>query len=142
MHAMNYKKPGITVDIIVCFDNSEIILIKRNKNPYKGYWALPGGYLEYGKETLEDAAIRELKEETGLRVIKDNLHLIGIYSDPNRDPRGHTISAVYFTSRVKGKLRSGDDAEGVKLFSLYKKLPKLAFDHKKMIENNPHLSIS
>lgn len=121
---MNYKYPRITTDGAIIKDN-KILLIKRKNNPYKGKWALPGGFVEY-KERVEDAVVREVFEETGLKTkIRD---LIGIYSDPNRDPRGHTITIVYFLDILSGELNSGDDANDVNFFDL-KDLPQLAFDH-------------
>jgi len=123
------KKPSIAVDGIITKDE-KILLIKRKNEPFKGKWALPGGFVEYG-ERVEEAVLREIKEETGLDAkIKK---LFGVYSDPNRDPRGHTISIV-FILEDKGKVKGGDDAEEAKFFEL-KKLPPLAFDHKKIVDD-------
>jgi len=123
------KKPSIAVDGIITKDE-KILLIKRKNEPFKGKWALPGGFVEYG-ERVEEAVLREIKEETGLDAkIKK---LLGVYSDPNRDPRGHTISIV-FILEGKGKAKGGDDAEEAKFFEL-KKLPPLAFDHKKIVDD-------
>ncbi|MEK6758101.1 MAG: NUDIX hydrolase, partial [Nanoarchaeota archaeon] len=83
-----YVNPASTVDLIVFFDGG-IILIKRKHEPFKDCWALPGGFLELGKETLEQAAVRELFEETSLITNPEELKLVGVYSDPRRDPRGH-----------------------------------------------------
>jgi 8-oxo-dGTP diphosphatase len=121
---MNYKYPRITTDGAIIKDK-KILLIKRKNNPYKGKWALPGGFVEY-KERVEDAVVREVFEETGLKTkVRD---LIGIYSDPNRDPRGHTITIVYLLDILSGELKSGDDAYDANFFDL-KDLPELAFDH-------------
>lgn len=121
---MNYKYPRITTDGAIIKDK-KILLIKRKNNPYQGKWALPGGFVEY-KERVEDAVVREVFEETGLKTkIRD---LIGIYSDPNRDPRGHTITIVYLLDILSGELNSGDDANDANFFDL-KDLPQLAFDH-------------
>jgi len=99
-----YKSPQVTVDIIIEVGDGGIVLIKR-KNPPLG-WALPGGFVDYG-ETLEQAAVREAKEETALDVIlKGQLHS---YSDPARDPRFHTISTV-FCAAAHGVPAGGDDA--------------------------------
>ena len=121
---MNYKYPRITTDGAIVKDK-KILLIKRKNNPYKGKWALPGGFVEY-KERVEDAVLREVFEETGLKTkIRD---FIGIYSDPNRDPRGHTITIVYLLDILSGELNSGDDAYDANFFDL-KDLPELAFYH-------------
>lgn len=127
---MSYKSPKITVDGIILKDE-KILLIKRKNEPYKDNWALPGGFVEYG-ETVEKAVIREVLEETGLQT--EISKLIGVYSDPDRDPRGHTITTVYSLNIVKGDMKSGDDAKDVKFFDL-KQLPSLSFDHGKIIND-------
>ena len=109
-----------------------ILLIKRRNPPFKNKWALPGGFVEYGEKT-ENAVIREVYEETGLKT--KVIELIGVYSDPNRDPRGHTISIVYLLEVINGKLLSGDDASDVKYFNM-KQLPDLSFDHEQIIKND------
>ncbi len=124
---MKYKRPGITVDIIIRYEEG-IVLIKR-KNPPHG-WALPGGFVDYG-ETLEDAAVREAKEETNLNIY--DLKQLHAYSDPSRDPRGHTIT-VAFSARGQGKLKAADDTKDVRVFA-YDNLPKLVFDHKRIIDD-------
>ncbi|HEC82534.1 MAG TPA: NUDIX hydrolase [Thermoplasmatales archaeon] len=122
-------KPNITVDGIL-IKNKKILLIKRLNEPFKGKWALPGGFVEYG-ERVEEAVLREFEEETGIKAsIKK---LIGVYSDPSRDPRGHTISIV-FLLEGKGEPYAGDDAVEAKFFDL-EKLPPLAFDHEKIIRD-------
>ncbi|HDI74746.1 MAG TPA: NUDIX hydrolase, partial [Thermoprotei archaeon] len=83
------KRPLLAVDTVILTEDGAIVLIKRSKDPFKGYWALPGGFVEYG-ETVEEAAIREAFEETGIRI--ELLALVGVYSDPSRDPRGHIVS--------------------------------------------------
>ena len=120
----------LTVDAIIPYKGG-IVLIKRKNEPFKGYYALPGGIVEYG-ERVEDAAIREVMEETGLecRIKK----LVGVYSDPERDPRGHFVSICFLMEVVGGELKASSDAEDVKIFKL-KELPKLAFDHEKMIKD-------
>lgn len=120
----------LTVDAIVPYDR-RIVLIKRKNEPFKDFYALPGGIVEYG-ETVENAVLREVEEETGL---KGQIHsLVGVYSDPKRDPRGHFVSICFIVIPTGGELRSGSDAKEVSLFSLYE-LPKLAFDHEKMIRD-------
>ena len=113
----------LTVDAIIPY-KGKIVLIKRANEPFKGYYALPGGIVEYG-EKVEDALLREVEEETGLKgkIYK----LVGVYSDPNRDPRGHFVS-VCFVVKCKGELRAGSDSKEVGLFDL-QNLPKLAVDH-------------
>jgi 8-oxo-dGTP diphosphatase len=128
---MKYKSPKITVDGIIIKDD-EIILIKRKYEPYKNSWALPGGYVEYNEKT-EDAIIREIFEETGIKT-KIN-KLIGVYSDPKRDPRGHTISIIYELKIINGKIKSGDDASEVDFFKFDDIPEKLSFDHKKIISD-------
>jgi len=119
----------LTVDAIIPY-KGKIVLIKRANDPFKGYYALPGGIVEYG-ERVEDALLREVKEETGLngKIYK----LVGVYSDPDRDPRGHFVS-ICFVVIGKGELKAGSDAKEVGLFDL-NNLPKLAFDHEKMIKD-------
>ncbi|KAA0004284.1 MAG: NUDIX hydrolase [Thermoplasmata archaeon] len=123
------KRPSITVDGVI-IKNGKILLIKRRNEPFKGRWALPGGFVEYG-ETVEKAVLREVKEETGMDAkIKK---LVGVYSDPARDPRGHTISIV-FLLEGEGDAIAGDDAIEAKFFDL-NELPPLAFDHEKIIKD-------
>jgi len=88
-------------------------------------WALPGGFVDVG-ERVEDAVRREAREETGLDI--DLIALLGVYSDPARDPRGHTVSAVYLSKRVGGEFRAADDAAEAAMFHP-DELPPLAFDH-------------
>lgn len=125
-----YKKPSLTVDGILV-ENGKIVLIKRAREPFKGMYALPGGFVEYGEKT-EDAIVREFKEETGLDVQVSRL--FGVYSDPERDPRDHTVTVVYELQKIGGKLRGGDDASQAALFPL-NALPPLAFDHEKIMED-------
>jgi len=106
------------------------VLIKRDHPPFSGCYALPGGFVEIG-ETVEAACKREAKEETGLDI--ELVGLIGIYSDPSRDPRGHVVSAA-FLARGKGDLMAGSDAREAEVFSL-KSLPDLAFDHARIISD-------
>ena len=122
-------KPSIAVDGVL-IKNGKILLIKRKNEPFKGKWALPGGFVEYG-EKVEDAVLREFQEEVGIKAkIKK---LLGVYSDPKRDPRGHVISVV-FLLEAEGEPKAGDDAADAKFFSL-DELPPLAFDHEKIIKD-------
>ncbi len=127
---MTIRFPKLTVDGIIIKDR-KILLVKRKKDPFKGKWALPGGFVEYGEKT-EDAVAREVLEETGLKTTVDKT--IGVYSDPNRDPRGHTVTIVYKLDIKGGELKSGDDASDAKFFDV-NQLPELSFDHDKIIEN-------
>ncbi len=130
-----YRNPSITVDGIVRQDE-RLLLIKRKNPPFKGDYALPGGFVEYD-EPVERAVVREVKEETGLdtRILK----LIGVYSDPDRDPRGHMISSVFSLEKVGGSLKGGSDAEKARFFEI-SDLPELAFDHGEII--NDYLNIN
>ncbi|HVT05543.1 MAG TPA: NUDIX hydrolase [Thermoanaerobaculia bacterium] len=130
----NYPRPAVTADIALfrgSGDDLEILLIQRKKDPYEGLWALPGGFVN-DNEKLEDGAARELQEETSLRARK--LEQFGAFGDPGRDPRGHTVS-IGFMSEVRGKGNgtAGDDAAGLRWFAAGR-LPKLAFDHKRVIQ--------
>ena len=131
---IEFKNPGTTVDLIIENDKEEILLIKRKNEPFKGYWALPGGFLEYGKETLEQAGKRELEEETCLKTETKYLELLGAYSSPDRDPRGHVISHIYVVIKYLGEAKANDDAKDLNWFSK-NNLPKLAFDHNKILED-------
>jgi|WetSurMetagenome_2_1015567.scaffolds.fasta_scaffold88318_2 8-oxo-dGTP diphosphatase len=121
--------PLLAVDAVIFFAGG-IVLIKRDNPPFAGCYALPGGFVEVG-ETVEAAAARESREETGLVI--ELLELVGIYSNPARDPRGHVVSAA-FLARGRGELQAGSDARTAQVFSL-KSLPPLAFDHDKIISD-------
>lgn len=121
------RTPLLAVDAVIFFQEG-IVLIKRDNPPYQGYYALPGGFVEVGERT-EAAACREAKEETGLEI--EILDLVGVYSDPARDPRGHVVSVCYLAAG-RGDLKSGSDARSAEIFS-QEKLPPLAFDHAQII---------
>ncbi len=127
---MEYKNPAPTVDIIIEIENDPpssspagIVLIKR-KNPPFG-WAIPGGFVDYG-ETLESAAVREAREETGLAV--SLVRQFHTYSDPARDPRKHTITTVYVAT-ARGVPAGADDAAEARVFPLDALPEQMAFDH-------------
>ena len=120
----------LTVDAIIPYEG-KIVLIKRKNEPYKDRYALPGGIVEYG-ERVEDALVREVKEETGLDV--EIYKLVGVYSDPDRDPRGHFVSVCFVALPKGGRLKASDDAKEVALFDL-EEIPQLAFDHNRMIDD-------
>jgi 8-oxo-dGTP diphosphatase len=126
-----FRNPTLTADGIVIVDG-RIVLVRRGREPEKGKYALPGGFVEYGERT-EDCAVREVLEETGLRT--EPLGLVGIYSDPERDPRGHIVSAVFHLRVVGGELHAGDDADSAALFDL-NDLPELAFDHARIVADH------
>ncbi len=128
-----YKNPSLTTDIFIFDDNENFILIKRKNEPYKDYWALPGGFVDYG-ECVEDAAAREALEETSIHVKLDKL--VGVYSDPSRDPRGHTVSITYTAKGDMSQMKAADDACDIAIFTK-KDLEKinLAFDHEKIIND-------
>jgi ADP-ribose pyrophosphatase YjhB (NUDIX family) len=119
--------PRLAADVLAV-DGDELLLIER-KYPPLG-WALPGGMVDRG-ESVETAAAREFFEETGIKVEEKDLTLLGVYSDPSRDERGHTVSVIFYTS-VSGKPNAGDDAENARYFPI-DDLPLLAFDHKKVV---------
>ena len=118
------KCPLLTVDTVV-FTQGKFVLIQRKNPPFQGMWALPGGFVDIG-ETVESAAVRETKEETGLDV--ELLALLGVYSDPQRDPRGHTVSVVFIARATGGELQGADDATAARLFTPGEPAD-LAFDH-------------
>jgi 8-oxo-dGTP diphosphatase len=124
----SYRNPIPTVDIIIEIDGG-IVLIDR-KNPPFG-WALPGGFVDYG-ETLEDAAFREAREETSIRI--KELRLLGCYSDPSRDSRQHTVSTV-FIATGEGLPLAGDDAAAIAVFPLESIPPDLCFDHNRILHD-------
>lgn len=138
-----YFKPSVTADVLVLRLSErpgagpELLLIQRLRDPYAGFWALPGGFIE-AEESLEASARRELAEETGLSVAQ--LSFFGVYGDPGRDPRGRTITVAYRallgpqdTSDVQGL----DDAGDARWFGL-DQLPELAFDHRRIVHDGLH----
>ena len=131
----DFPRPAVSVDVVVLRASNggnEILLIQRGCEPFTGWWALPGGFLNM-EETLEEAARRELHEETGCVV--DRLEQIGAYSAVNRDPRGRVISVGFLTEfdgAQVGEVAAGDDAACAEWFSI-DRLPKLAFDHDQIV---------
>jgi 8-oxo-dGTP diphosphatase len=136
----SYVNPSSTSTVIL-ERKGKVCLIKRKNNPFKGYFAFPGGFLENGKENLEQAAVREIEEETNYHIKLKNLNLLMVNSEVDRDPRGHVIDHVYYTSKFSGKGKakddaSSDDAPGIlywKNINEVKKI-KLAFDHSKVFD--------
>lgn len=121
--------PKLTVDAAIIL-NGKIVLIKRKNQPYQGKFALPGGFVEIG-ETTKEAIVREAYEETGLSI--EIIKLLGVYSGPLRDPRGHVVSVCYLASG-EGNPEAGSDAEAIGLFDITN-LPQMAFDHNIILDN-------
>ena len=131
-YTYEYPRPMLTADCVVVRHRAEVLLVKRGNEPYKGCWALPGGFMEMD-ETIEYCAVRELQEETGICVTEDKIRLIGIYSAPGRDPRGRTVTAAYrIDVDTSTEATAGDDAAEVRWWPM-NELPPLAFDHSEII---------
>jgi 8-oxo-dGTP diphosphatase len=135
MYSYEYPHPAVTVDIVVFtirHDALKVLLIKRAERPYRGRWAMPGGFVGID-EGLDEAAARELREETGV----DDVYLEQLYTfgDPGRDPRERVITVAYYALIPSDRLqlRAATDAEAVGWFAL-DELPKLAFDHARILE--------
>jgi 8-oxo-dGTP diphosphatase len=126
----NYRNPVPTVDIILQ-QESNILLIKRKNDPFKDHLSLPGGFVNEG-ELVEEAAKRETWEETSLTI--EPIEILGVYSDPNRDPRGHVLSVVWVAIVVNGVARANDDSIEVQWVPLNDiDSTRLAFDHKQIL---------
>jgi 8-oxo-dGTP diphosphatase len=123
------RTPLLAADCVVFDARGRVLLIRRKFAPFRGRYALPGGFVEIG-ETVEDAARRELEEETGVGA--GRLRMVGVYSDPKRDPRGHTCSVVFLASAPRAKPRAGDDAAAAEWVEDWTKVD-LAFDHAKIL---------
>jgi ADP-ribose pyrophosphatase YjhB (NUDIX family) len=124
-----FRNPVPTVDIIIEVESKGVVLIKRKNPPYG--WAIPGGFVDYG-ESLEEAAVREAKEETNLNV--KLIRQFHTYSDPKRDPRHHSISTVYI-AKGKGTPEAKDDAVGVGIFDESSLPDEIAFDHRLILKD-------
>lgn len=125
------RNPFPTVDVIVYRPGQGVLLIERINPPHG--WALPGGFIDYG-ESAEQAAIREAREETGLAVRLTGL--LGVYSDPGRDPRFHTLSVVFVVETDEGAMpNAGDDAKTARFFPLDGLPADMAFDHRKIVDD-------
>lgn len=141
-YTYEYPRPMLTADCMVTNSRGEVLLVRRGNDPFKGCWALPGGFMEMD-ETIEHCAVRELEEETHLKVSEKDLRLIGVYSAPGRDPRGRTVTAAYAVSgkwiEESGKMAvAGDDAAEVRWWPL-NALPPLAFDHAQIVSDGQRL---
>jgi 8-oxo-dGTP diphosphatase len=121
----------VAADLIIQYPDGKIILIKRKNDPYKDYWALPGGMVEED-ETVEEAAVREAEEETGVKI--ELKRLVGVYSEPDRDPRGRVVSVTYLAKPVSGDPKAADDAAELSLTEDFFGM-ELAFDHDQMLKD-------
>jgi 8-oxo-dGTP diphosphatase len=134
-HTYDYPRPALTADCVVFGlegEDLQVLLIQRDKDPFAGCWALPGGFVNEG-ETPEQAARRELGEETGLSdIFLEQLYTFG---EPGRDPRGWTVTVAYYAlvNRTEHPARAADDARGADWFSV-RKPPALAFDHNQILD--------
>ena len=126
------KTPALTTDCVIFDAEGRALLIRRGHSPYAGSYALPGGFVEIG-ETVEEACRREALEETGIKV--DVLRLVGVYSDPARDPRGHTVSSAYVTILPRAVTpKAGSDAAGAEWVEDWRRV-ELAFDHAQILRD-------
>lgn len=134
-YTYKYPRPALTVDMVVLktpCNNGEILLIQRLNPPFKNHWALPGGFVDMD-ETLEEAANRELEEETGL--VNIIMNQFKAYSAVDRDPRHRTVSVVFIgVAPDEAQATAGDDAKNARWFSL-NDLPELAFDHQQIVDD-------
>ncbi len=125
------ETPKLMVDVVIPVEDGRVLLIRRGSEPFEGQWALPGGFVEVG-ETVEDAAAREANEETGLDV--EILRLVGVYSDPGRDPRGHNVSCA-FLARLTPESAADPSAatDATEAEFLEPSSVELAFDHARIV---------
>jgi 8-oxo-dGTP diphosphatase len=126
------RTPALAVDCVVRDQDGRVLLVRRKNEPFASSFALPGGFVEIG-ETVEAACRREVREETGIGI--GELRLVGVYSDPDRDPRGHTVS-IAFLGILPRTLppRAGSDAEAAQWVDDWRSL-KLAFDHAQILDD-------
>jgi 8-oxo-dGTP diphosphatase len=131
MYSYQYPRPAVTVDAVLVSSGKSVLLIERGREPYKGKWALPGGFIDM-EESLETACLRELQEETGITI--NEVKQFKAFGAVGRDPRHRTISVVFyaFVGEEQPAL-AGDDAAKAKWFPL-DELPELAFDHGQILE--------
>ena len=124
----DWGHPRVAVDGLVVHAD-KLVTVRRGHDPFRGMLALPGGFVELG-EPVEDAVVREVREETGLET--HVVRLVGVFSDPKRDPRGHVVSAAYVLEETGGRLRAGNDAAEVVLVDP-DDVPPMAFDHREIV---------
>ena len=126
------RTPALTTDCVIYAPDGSVLLIRRKNDPFAGAYALPGGFVEIG-ETVEEACRREVREEAGIEV--SGLRLVGVYSDPKRDPRGHTVSVAFATRLPRAVApQAGSDAEGAEWVTEWRGLA-LAFDHAQILDD-------
>jgi 8-oxo-dGTP diphosphatase len=125
------KTPALTTDCVVIDGRGRVLLVRRKNPPFRGAYALPGGFVDIG-ETVENACRRELREETG--VTARRLRLIGVYSNPARDPRGHTCSVAFLARVPRARAAAGDDAAAADWVQDWRKCD-LAFDHRQILSD-------
>ncbi len=125
-----HPKPSVAVDVIIEKDES-VLFVKRKKEPFKGSLTIPGGFVNVG-ERVEDAAVREALKETSLNI--EPIDILGVYSDPQRDPIGHTIGITFIGKIISGEAKAGDDAGSFEWVSINDKI-NLAFDHDRIIQD-------
>lgn len=134
MYCYKYPHPAVTADCIVYSregNKLSILLIKRKNPPYKDSWAFPGGFVNID-ESAEEAAVRELKEETGLEI--SDIEQLKAYSNPDRDPRERVITIAFIAESLNREVKGGDDAKEAKWFPI-DNLPPLAFDHELILKD-------
>ncbi|MBX3520415.1 MAG: NUDIX hydrolase [Xanthobacteraceae bacterium] len=124
-----HKQPALAADCVVFDKDGRLLLIRRKNPPFQGQYALPGGFVDYG-ERMEEAALRELQEETG--ITGSIVRLVGVYSRPDRDPRGHCVSAAYLIAPDTTEAVAADDAASAEFVANYRN-EKLAFDHNDIV---------
>ena len=123
------ETPKLMVDVVIPSEKG-VVLVRRGSEPFEGQWVLPGGFVEVG-ETVKEAAVREAAEETGLAV--EVSRLVGVYSDPDRDPRGHNVSVAFLARVLSGQMKASSDASEVD--ALDPATVELAFDHRRIIDD-------
>ena len=123
------ETPKLMVDVVIPSEEG-VVLVRRGSEPFEGKWALPGGFVELG-ETVKQAAVREAAEETGLAV--EVSRLVGVYSEPDRDPRGHNVSVAFLARVLSGQMQAASDAAEVDV--LDPGSVELAFDHDRIISD-------
>ena len=124
------ESTSVMVDAVV-IENEKLLLVTRKKDPFKGFLTFPGGKVDEG-EKVEDAVKRELREETSLDI--EPTDILGVYSDPSRDPRGHRISVTFIAKVISGEAKPSSDAESIEWLSV-NEIKELGFDHNKILKD-------